>query len=225
MNRSTVYVKAFDEPPVDRREILRYAGVGSELPELHAILEECLAELSGRLRYQLCYRRFPVSFLEKGVDLGFAVTSSETVRWRLCGCQSIVLFGATIGLELDRLIARYSHSAPTKALLLQAIGTERIESLCDAFCQSLSVELAEEGRLCRSRFSPGYGDFPLELQETILEALDGSRRLGVSLTQSMMMTPSKSVTAIVGIADQGGTTSVQENCAVCDQANCAYRRI
>lgn len=184
--------KVYAAPPVDRREILRYAGVREESPEGEALLDQCLSEALGKLTYKVCFREFPIIFKESSVDLGFAQTASRDLLKNLEGCGSIILFAATVGIGIDRLIARYSSLSPAKALFLQAIGAERIEALCDLF----------NGEYPGARFSPGYGDLPLGLQRDIFAALDCPARLGLSLNESMLMSPSKSVTAIIGVKNE-----------------------
>ena len=225
MISNTVYVKSFEAPPVDKREILRYAGArdsGSEL--VASVIDECIEEALRSLTYQVCYRVFSVSEAEGALNLGFAVTDSETVHSRLCGCDYIVLFGATIGVAMDRLIAKYSRIAPSRALLMQAIGTERIEALCDSFDHFIADEMLRQGKRCHPRFSPGYGDFPLLVQRSIIDALDCSRKIGIGLTESLMMTPSKSVTALIGVSEQGMGAEKQEGCVTCKKQDCSYRR-
>ena len=109
------------------------------------------------------------------------------------------MFAATVGVGIDRLITRYSIVSPARSLMLQAIGTERAEALCDLFCREIAEEKAREGSVTCPRFSPGYGDLPLELQKDIFAVLDCPRYIGVSLGESLLMSPSKSVTAIVGV--------------------------
>ena len=89
---------------------------------------------------------------------------------------------------------KYSKISPVKALIFQAIGAERIEKLCDVFCKDIAKE-----RKTKPRFSPGFGDLPLTIQKDIFAALDCGKNIGLSLTDSMLMSPTKSVTAIVGI--------------------------
>ena len=197
----TVYARGYEAPPVDRGEILRYAGARGDAQEVSVLLEECLAEIRDKLIYRVCYREFSVTETGDTLDLGFMKTDSAALRKNLFGCDRIVLMAATVGLEIDRLIARYAVVSPTKALLLQAIGAERIESLCNRFCLDLKQEKGEQGRTVRPRFSAGYGDLPLEAQRQIFDALDCPRRIGLSLNESLLMSPSKSVTAIIGIAN------------------------
>lgn len=182
-------------PAPDEKEIRRYCAC----PEgLDALLAECLSELQG-LSYRVSFRVFPVTHAESGLDLGFAVTESKDLQKALEGCDRVLLFAATVGLLPDRLLAKYNRVAPAKALLVQAIGTERVEALCDTFCAEQTKNYAAEGAILRPRFSPGYGDLPLAMQREVFAALDCERQLGITLNESLLMTPSKSVTALAGI--------------------------
>ena len=192
----SVFVRHYEAPPVRREEILRYAGVRGTLSEIEPLLEECLLEAEKVLSYSVCYAEFVLREMEDGLDLGFLVTESRDLRKNLDGCSAGIVFAATVGLGLDRLITRASATSPTKALLFQAIGAERIESLCDRFCRDLAEEQGEYRN--HPRFSPGYGDLPLSVQTNIFALLDCPKRIGLSLNQSLLLSPSKSVTAIVG---------------------------
>lgn len=189
-----VYTRRYAPPPWRQGEILRYAGVRGEMPELTALLRDCLREAEGELDYRVAYL-----VVDACVARGLAHAPSLALQKNLAGCGSAVLFAATVGIGIDRLIARYAPLSPTKALLFQAIGAERIESLCDAFEGEMAAEMAQAGRKTRPRFSPGYGDFPLEAQKDIFALLDCPRRIGLTLNESLLMSPSKSVTAIIGV--------------------------
>lgn len=217
----TTFTETFPAPPVRREEILRYAGARQATPEIDALLEETLLEARGCLCYHVCWQKLPVRACNAGLDLTFAKTQSDRLRSHLKDCSHIVLFGATIGIGLDRLIARYGKTAPAKALLLQAIGAERIEALCDAFSKKVREMYAAEGLCTTSRFSPGYGDLPLELQRNIFHALNCGR-IGLTLNDSLMMSPSKSVTAIIGIGSCCHDTVT--GCISCTKTDCIHRR-
>lgn len=210
-------------PPVCRREVLRYAGAKEETPALAALLEEALAEAEPLLSGKVCWQPFPIVRRDDSLDLGFARIQSASLERNLRGCDRIILFAATLGLPLDRLIARHGALSPAKGLLLQAIGTERIEALCDAFCESRRLEAQAMGLRTAPRFSPGYGDLPLGLQRDIFRVLDCSRQIGLTLNDSLLMSPSKSVTAILGLgpdAEENHSTG----CSRCPKTDCIHRR-
>lgn len=181
-------------------------------------MESCLQEVRSALSYQVCWCEFPVS------EIPFANTPSQDLRQLLQDCDRAVVFAATVGIGLDRLIARYSRVSPARALLFQAIGAERIEALCDLFCGEIAREQAALGRRTTMRFSPGYGDLPLELQRSIFPLLDCSRKIGLTLNESLLMSPSKSVTAIFGIGAHADACTVRSGCAACKNKDCLYRR-
>ncbi len=202
MTDNVIYVKELDAPPIDRREVLRYAGVSSENAEIERVLEECIAAAKKSFSYKVCYRKFNVSECDGVIDLGFCRTVSDALSKSLLGCKQIILFAATVGFEIDRLIARSSVISPAKAVLLQALGTERVEALCDAFCNGVKAESQRGGIVARPRVSAGYGDIPLAMQRDIFSALDLTRKIGVTLSESLLMSPSKSVTAIIGLQEK-----------------------
>lgn len=195
---SIVYTKSYEAPPVNRREILRYAGCAEAEEAVMSLLEKCLAEASAVLSYRVCFQVLDVTLSNTVCDLGPIALPSGDLAKNLSGCSRAILFAATVGVGMDRLIHKYSHVAPAQALMMQAIGAERIEALCDAFCAEQEREM---GVSLRPRFSPGYGDLPLQHQRDIVTLLDTSRRIGLSLNDSLMMSPTKSVTAFAGITN------------------------
>ena len=216
------FVKTYSSPPVRRNEILRYAGVKREAPEIQALMEACLKEADSKLIYRVCYKTVPVSCRENILDFGFAQTPSRDLTKNMTGCDQAILFAATVGVELDMLIARYSHISPAKALLFNAIGAERIESLCDAFQKEMRSQAAQDKLFLHPRFSPGYGDLPLTFQKDIFRTLDCHRKIGLTLNESLVMSPSKSVTAFMGIGKK--ECSEHSGCDSCGKQDCAYRR-
>ncbi|MBO7197159.1 MAG: hypothetical protein J6V80_07580 [Clostridia bacterium] len=199
MNDNLIYVKDFDAPIIDRSEVLRYAGVRESSPEAESLLDECIRRAGDVLTYNSCYRFFDIKINGDEIDLGFATVKSRSLSVMLGGCDRIVLFCATVGHKMDRLIAKYTAISPATAVMLQALGSERVEALCDRLCSEVEDIVRGEGCKCTARLSPGYGDLPLDLQRGVFSALDCTRRIGVVLGDSMFMTPSKSVTAIIGI--------------------------
>ena len=120
-------------------------------------------------------------------------------RTRLGGADVVFLCG-TIGAEFDAWQRRLSVTSAADALLSQRIGLDAVEKVMDGLESKAKAEVEAEGRKLLPRKSPGYGDLPLELSRTILDELDAPRKIGVSITDSDLLVPSKSVTAICEIA-------------------------
>ena len=194
---NTVLTKTYNPMPFNKKEILRYAGVKADVPEVNRVLDECITQTDGKISYKVCYTEFDISHSDEDTDLGFMKTTSKDLAKNLEGCTKIIVFAATVGIELDRLIAKYSRISPVKALIFQAIGAERIEALCDAFSEDIT-----KGKESKPRFSAGYGDFPLDAQKEIFAVLEPNRKIGLTLNNSLLMSPSKSVTAIIGISQE-----------------------
>lgn len=181
--------------PVDKREVLRYMGANGNCDELMDLVDECIAETESVIGAKLCFDEYEVSVGGSSVDLGFCKVESKDLAKNLNGCEKAVVFAATVGIGLDRLIAKYSRLSPAKALCIGAIGNERVEALCELFCD----EIKEIYKKTHPRYSAGYGDLDLSTQRDLFKALDCTKNIGISLSDSLLMTPTKSVTAIVGI--------------------------
>jgi hypothetical protein len=191
-----VLTKVYGEPPVCEKEILRYAGAKTADEATNALMKSCLNETRGIFTYKICYCITDVTVSEELCDFSLFSVKSKSLAKNLVGCQSAVIFAATVGIALDRLISKYTRISPSRALMLQAIGAERIEALCDAFSKDIENMLSAN---LRPRYSAGYGDTPIEVQRDIFRVLDASRKIGISLGDSMLMSPTKSVTAFIGI--------------------------
>lgn len=205
----TVLIKTYEEPTICEKEILRYAGCKEATESVSRLMHSCLGEVRACLTYKVCYCELPVKVSWDVCDFGALCVKSADLARSLAESDRVVLFGATVGLELDRLIAKYGRISPSRGMMMQAIGAERIEALCDCFCHDVG---------CGVRFSPGYGDLTLDIQRKIFDILDCGRRIGLTLNDSMLMSPSKSVTAF---AVEG--KSAKNKCSLCQKTNCAYR--
>ena len=113
--------------------------------------------------------------------------------------HEVAFLCGTIGAEFDTWQRRLSALSAADALLSQQIGLEAVEKVMDDLEKEAKVEVEAEGRKMLPRKSPGYGNLPIELSRTILNELDAMRKIGVSITDSNLLVPSKSVTAICEI--------------------------
>ena len=193
---TTVLTKTYNNLPFDKKEVLRYADCKDLSPKIEALLNECIEEAIQTLSYKVCYCILPINIWGNTIDFGAFKVNSEKLTINLKKCEKAVLFGATLGTDFDRLIMKYGKLSPTKALFFQAIGATMIETLCDEFCKDIKAELNVN---LKPRFSPGYGDLDLSCQKSIFKLLDCSKKIGLTLNDSLLMSPTKSVTAFVGI--------------------------
>ena len=179
---------------IDDAQICRYLKLYGRPPG--AALEERIAAMreaaDAAMRPARTWRRFDDVFVAGGRE-------SASLSKHLAGCHAVYLVCATIGAVFDALQRRTAATSPSDAFVLQAIGAAAIEAWTDETELAIRGELGEDETLV-SRYSPGYGDYPLEAQRRLLSLLDAPRKVGVSLTDNLLMAPSKSVSAIIGVA-------------------------
>jgi hypothetical protein len=199
----------------DLREIARYLGYGSALPD-SAVMERihlCLSQLQEVSSPRYVSRKMEKSALE--------FHSAELER-HLAGCGEVFLFAATLGAQADTLLRRYAATDMSLAVVGQACAASLLENYCDECMEKLSDSLPG-GQYLRPRYSPGYGDFSLSFQRSMLDLLDAGRRIGLSLTGGNMLLPVKSVTAVIGITADRGACNVHK-CATCPKIDCPFRK-
>ena len=186
-----------DEIEPDKKEALRYMGCRNmEISDsFEEIYEECLKEYKKAASYKAVYRFSDMCQEPDNANcLGFCKIYSEHLYKNLSGCDKAAVFAATAGIGVDRLILRYSKTSPAHAVVTDCIASSAIEVWCD----EVNEEISKNGRT-KPRFSPGYGGVRLEHQKDVLLFLDAQRKVGITLNDALMMTPTKSVTAFVGI--------------------------
>ncbi|MCR5673781.1 MAG: hypothetical protein K6F87_08730 [Lachnospiraceae bacterium] len=191
-------IKSFDEPEFNRREILRYAMCpGCDEPKMLELMEECISECIrfASFSYRVSYCVLDIRSLDADtgeIDLEHLKLTSRDLAKNLEGCKHVVVFAATVGPGIDRLIRKYTNLDPVKALFMQAIGAERAETMCNLFCTDFPEKL-------RPRFSPGFGDLALSIQPEVLALTNARKNLAITLDEGFLMSPSKSVTAFAGV--------------------------
>ncbi len=187
---------------VDMAEVARYMRMGGTLPEgaLAERVEALMDEADKVTRPARVFLRLPFKGGAIGAGAG-AIPVAGTLAAHLSGCRSAYLVCGTLGAGMDALQRRVSARSGTDALIVQAIGAALIETWMDSVEGEIRGQLAR-GESLVPRYSPGYGDFPLSAQRAILALLDAPRAVGVSLTDGLLMAPSKSVSAVIGVKCQ-----------------------
>ena len=206
-------------------EVLRYLGVRGEAPaELRRRVERTAEEVADSLTPKYVCRAFPLAAAEQGIELrgsGVVLTGSLAGRM-LADCNTAILLCCTLGLEFERRLRAVARRDMGEASVFDACGSAWVEAGCDAAEAKLAARFAPN--YLTDRFSPGYEDLPLSLQPAVIACLDAERRLGVHLNERFLMTPSKSVTAVIGVSDQPQPARVR-GCAACAlREGCEYRK-
>ncbi len=200
MNELTYYHAGGREIEPSKKEALRYLGIVGEVSdsELERLYDECLAEYKAAAQYKCVVRSTPLCIEDSDrVKMCFCEIESEALCRNLIGCDRAFVFAATTGIGVDRLLMKYRHISPSRAMVISCIASAGIEGWCD----EINRRIAEEHTV-KPRFSPGYGGVSLEHQKDILAYLDAEKRIGLCLSEELMMTPVKSVTAFIGVTDK-----------------------
>ena len=210
---------------LDLREPLRYLGVrGEPDPALSAGLSAVADRLTRTVTPRWAWRTFRVkrSFEEVGLEGTDLVLTGELARSMLADCAQAALLICTLGAGFEALLRAEQARSMARAAMLDACGSAWVEAGCDAAQEEIAGRFP--GAYLTDRFSPGYGDLPLAVQRDICALLDAPRRLGVQVTDSFLMNPSKSVTAVVGLADRPQPARIR-GCGFCNlRENCQFRK-
>lgn len=207
------------------REPLRYLGVrGEPDPALLAELSAVADKLCRSVTPRYIYRVFPVTVKDRGAALeGAGLTlTGEMAHKMLADCSQAVLLACTLGAGFETLLRAEQARSMARAAMLDACGSAWVECGCDEAEKEIAAR--SPGLYLTDRFSPGYGDLPLELQRDICALLDAQRRLGVQVGESFLMNPSKSVTAVVGLSGWPQPAKIR-GCGYCAlREGCQYRK-
>lgn len=190
-------IKFLREPHVRRAEMLRYArcgdgvGVEKEAEQAQRLVDDLIRPSAAAVVFDI---------KRDGEKLFVADTELEgkSIKKLLAPCNKCVVMAITVGFELDMKIAALGSSSPALSLLADAAASSAVEDACDACCESIESEL---GVKLTPRFSPGYGDLPMNIQPALLTLTNARRDLGLTVGSGCMLSPIKSVTAIAGIKE------------------------
>ena len=202
---------------IDRSEAFRYMGHrGGALPEnLTALADDCEQRLLSAVTPKFVYALFDIEHTENGVAVsGTPLTlKGRDISAHLADCEKCVLFAATLGAGADAVIRGYESAAMEKAVIADCMASAAIEQVCDQAEAEIREKLPHKHFTWR--FSPGYGDLPLDVQHDFLNVLNAQKRIGLTVTESLILIPRKSVTAVIGISERE-IPKGHRGCAVCN---------
>lgn len=202
---------------LNRSEALHYMGAKALNPDKMTsdIMDEVESELLKVCRPAYTFTEIPKdSPALGGNDIKEVVAESEKV----------LLIAATLGIYVEKLLRKTQITDMAKAVVVDAMASVAIEQFMD----KIEDELKEryKGLYFTNRFSPGYGDYPLEKQREVVKILNTEKKLGLSLSDSLLLNPTKSVTAVIGLNknEVKGKINCTSKCMKCGNKNCPYRR-
>jgi cobalamin-dependent methionine synthase I len=214
---------------IDFNQVLHYLEYRNQkLSESNKrIIDDCISEINGIVREKYVYDFFDIKQENGKIVLqnSTLALSGRDIENHLKNCLKCVVMAATLGIEVDKRIAFYSKMDLSKGIIMDACASAAIEALCDNVENQIRAKVSHERQYMTSRYSPGYGDFPLELQHDIISVLDAYRQIGLSVTENSLLIPRKSVTAVIGIRQIPSNNDCHnEKCTACDKIDCRYRR-
>ncbi len=211
-------------PAVDPKETRRYAGLARAEFDQKAIEKACEeAALLAAPRTSWEIYDYDCETGKVSAAPPFFIEGS-VVRKHLAKAERVIFLAATVGEALEQAVTRhfdegdYAHS-----VLLDAAATTAVEQVCDACESMLRPQTAKEGFTMRWRFSPGYGDWDIHAQPELLRLTKGDI-IGISLTESLMLCPRKSVTAVIGLVRGDEADNGPHGCAACTKTDCPARK-
>lgn len=211
---------------VNKKEIYRYLGYRNILPDenVNKLINEVLDDASKIITPRYMAQRFRIRIANNIVYIADSEICFESTNLsdNLKQCDETYLFAATLGTAADNYIHKLSLTNMAKASVAQACFAALIEEFCNETQNELRKEVLKEGLYLKPRYSPGYGDLKLETQKSFFSLMEITKRLGVTLTDSMLMYPTKSVSAFIGITKNQNLCHIAK-CRDCNNKDCEFR--
>ncbi len=211
---------------INRDEAFRYMGhKGGEIPQsIISIADECEQKLLENISPKYIYKIFDITPSQEGIIVENTplVFKGRDIAEHLQGCEKCVLMCATLSSGADRVIRQYEASGMEKAVVADCLASSAIEQVCNIAEAEIQKAIGDYNYTWR--FSAGYGDFPLEIQKDFLTVLDAQRRIGLNITDSLILIPRKSVTAVMGVS-KNEIAKGKRGCGCCNMREiCNFRK-
>jgi len=211
---------------LDYNEALRYLGYSGEHPDDNTMLLMKKAEnqLLSVIRPRYLFKAFDIEHTENIVILNNCTLTltGQDIYNHLKNCSKAILMCATLSVDVDKAISTAQVKDMTMAVIMDSLASVAIEAVCDNAEKEILLNFKEYHNTFR--YSPGYGDFPIEIQRDFLNVLDAPKRIGLSSTANSLLLPRKSVTAVIGLSENQIEKKKQSclNCKLFE--SCLYRK-
>lgn len=218
-----------DSISIDREEVLRYLEYkGQDIDNnLIEIIEECRNITKDRINPRYTFRVYSIKQKYKGIielEGTNLILESNDLYEVLKDCNECILMAATLGIDIEKDIKKYSCTELTKGIIIDSCATTAIEEVCDKVQNEIENNILKNGQYLTFRYSPGYGDLSIEKNTEILTILNGQKEIGLTITNSGIMIPRKSVIAIIGITDKK-VEQDKTSCSTCkNKSKCKFKK-
>lgn len=218
-----------DSISIDREEVLRYLEYkGQDIDNnLIEIIEECRNITKDRINPRYTFRVYSIKQKYKGIielEGTNLILESNDLYEILKDCNECILMAATLGINIEKDIKKYSCTELTKGIIIDSCATTAIEEVCDKVQNEIENNILKNGQYLTFRYSPGYGDLSIEKNTEILTILNGQKEIGLTITNSGIMIPRKSVIAIIGITDKK-VEQDKTSCSTCkNKSKCKFKK-
>lgn len=177
---------------------MRYLRTNSRTQDegILSLVDRAMEQVERTAMPRTLYCIYDCCVTDDGVRIGDRFFRSKRLADNMAGCSRVVVFGATLGTGIDRIIKANSATDIAMAMALQAAAASKIEEICDDLEQRI---ITKHGVTLRQRYSPGYFDLDISQQRDLFSLLELTKRIGLTLTDTCEMVPTKSVTAFIGI--------------------------
>ena len=218
-----------DSISIDREEVLRYLEYkGQDIDNnLVEIIEECRNIAKDRINPRYTFRVYSIKQKYKGIielEGTNLILESNDLYEILKDCNECILMAATLGINIEKDIKKYSCTELTKGIIIDSCATTAIEEVCDRVQNEIENNILKNGQYLTFRYSPGYGDLSIEKNTEILNILNGQKEIGLTITNSGIMIPRKLVIAIIGITDKK-VEQDKTSCSTCkNKSKCKFKK-
>lgn len=213
-------------PKVDAAETRRYAGLKKATFDEEKI-RQAADEAALLAAPRGIWQQYPYDSERHTVaSAPECLIRGRSIEKHLQGAEAVIVLAATVGEAIEEAVtAHFDAGRYAYAVLLDAAATAAVEQVADAMEKTMQPAAARQGYAMRWRYSPGYGDWPLTEQPHLIR-LAKAEEIGIHLTESLMLWPRKSITAIIGLAKKGAASPKPSpsGCAACAKTDCLARR-
>lgn len=216
------------EIKIPKDEVLRYLGYKKQKMDdsFLKLIDETIKEAEDIIELKYLANKYKIELKDAGVLIegtNLLLTGND-IKEHLKNSQEVILIAVTLGRNIEKKISYYERINLTKAVILDSCATAAVEELCDKIEVLIKEEMISKMQGITFRYSPGYGDLPLDIQGSFIKSINAEKLIGLTVSNHNLLMPRKSVTAIVGIIDKKYEQH-KKGCEVCkNYENCSYRR-